>query len=158
VPRILVAAPGLWGTGDPPATPAQLATLPWLSLPLLYGDQLHLQHIASGQQEQVRIRPRMSTDSLYAARTAARAGLGAALLSGWMVTDDLASGRLCQLAPDWEAPALPVHLLYPYARLYPARLRAFIDFMKQAVPTLIGMRAAAHGKPGDIQVPADNGR
>ncbi|MBX3621630.1 MAG: LysR family transcriptional regulator [Rhizobacter sp.] len=140
VPRILVAAPGLWGDGDPPAEPAQLASLPWLSLPLLYGDELVLAQSATGRVAQVRIAPRLSTDSLYAARSAARAGLGAALLSAWLVADDLARGDLRQLASGWEAAALPVYLVYPYARLYPARLTAFADAMKEAIPTIAGMR------------------
>lgn len=140
VPRILVAAPGLWGEGPPPGEPAALVDLPWLALPLYYRDELALVQTGSGREERVRIRPRMATDSLYAARSAARAGLGAALVSAWLVADDLASGRLCRLAPDWEAPALPVSLVYPYARIYPTRLKAFADGMKQAIPGIVGMR------------------
>jgi hypothetical protein len=50
------------------------------------------------------------------------------------------------LVPGWEAAALPVHLVYPYARLYPARLRVFADTMRQAIPGLAGMRATT-GRP-----------
>ncbi|MBV8123432.1 MAG: LysR family transcriptional regulator, partial [Paucibacter sp.] len=84
--------------------------------------------------------PRMCTDNLYAARSGVRSGIGAALVSAWLVADDLASGQLCQLAPDWEASPLPVHLIYPYARIYPARLREFIAVMKRATPNIPGMR------------------
>ena len=98
-------------------------------------------HTATGEQAVVKIQPRLRTDSLYAARAAVRAGLGAALASAWLVAEDLASGRLCQLVPGWEATALSVHLVYPYARLYPARLRVFADTMRQAIPGLAGMRA-----------------
>lgn len=141
VPRILVAAPTLWGQGTPPRHPADLAALPWVELPLLYREQFTLVHTATGEQAVVKIQPRLRTDSLYAARAAVRAGLGAALASAWLVAEDLASGRLCQLVPGWEATALSVHLVYPYARLYPARLRVFADTMRQAIPGLAGMRA-----------------
>ena len=140
VPRILVAAPGLWGDGGPPSEPQQLAALPWVAMPMFYRNQLDLVQNGSNRHERVQIHPRMSTDSLYAARSAARAGVGAVLISAWLVADDLASGRLCQLAPQWEAAALPVHVVYPYARLYPARLKAFIHCMKQAIPGIAGMR------------------
>lgn len=145
VPRILVASPGLWGQGAAPRTPADLAGLPWLSLRQFYRDEFELQQLGTGRREQVRIRPRLSTDSLYAARSAVREGVGAALVSAWLVADDLASGRLCQLVPDWEATPLPVHLIYPYARLYPARLRAFADCMKRAMPGIAGMRPPGGG-------------
>lgn len=140
VPRILAAPPGLWGTGEPPRAPADLVRLPWVSLPRFYRDELVLHQIGSGRRETVSLTPRLRTDSLYAARSAARAGVGAALLSAWLVADDLATGRLCQLVPDWEASPLPVHLAYPYARIYPSRLRKFVEVMRRAMPGIPGMR------------------
>lgn len=140
VPRILVAPPGLWGAGDPPRAPADLLRLPWVSLPRFYRDELTLHQLGSGRRETVSLTPRLRTDSLYAARSAARAGVGAALLSAWLVADDLATGRLCQLVPDWEASPLPVHLAYPYARIYPSRLRKFVEVMRRAMPGIPGMR------------------
>jgi len=140
VPRILVASPALLVPGAPPRQPADLQALPWLSLPQLHPDELDLLQLGTGRRERVSLTPRFRTDSLYAARSAAREGVGAALVSAWLVADDLATGRLCQLIPDWEASPLPVHLVYPYARIYPARLRAFADFMRQALPGIAGMR------------------
>ena len=69
------------------------------------------------------------------------AGLGAGIVSAWLVTDDLAAGRLVHLAPEWSSPALPVHLLYPHAQFYPARLRAFVALMRRHLPSLTGMRS-----------------
>lgn len=140
VPRILVASPSLLGPGAPLRQPADLQTLPWLSLPQFHRDELDLLQVGTGRREQVRLNPRLMTDSLYAARSAVREGVGAALLSAWLVADDLATGRLCQLVPDWEASPLPVHLVYPYARIYPARLLAFAKVMRQALPDIAGMR------------------
>lgn len=141
VPRLLVAAPGLWGRARAPGQPPQLSRLPWISLPLFYRDELQLQRRASGETARVPIAARLRTNSLYAARSAVRAGLGAALLSSWLVADDLAAGRLVQLLPEWEAEALPVHLLHPHARIQPARLRAFIECMREAIPRVVGMQA-----------------
>jgi DNA-binding transcriptional LysR family regulator len=44
-----------------------------------------------------------------------------------------------QLTPDWQAAPLPIHLIYPPARFYPARLRRFIDVMRAAVPQTLGI-------------------
>ena len=46
------------------------------------------------------------------------------------MADDLAQGRLVHIAPRWRAAPLPVHLLYPQARFYPARLRRFLDVIR----------------------------
>jgi len=80
----------------------------------------------------------MSTDSLYALRSAALEGLGACVASAWLLTDDLAAGRLVRLLPEWEASALPVYLVYPYARFYPAKLRRFIETMRDMMPAAVG--------------------
>jgi DNA-binding transcriptional LysR family regulator len=57
-----------------------------------------------------------------------------------MVADDIAEGRLLHLLPEWHGTSLPVSLVYPYARFYPAKLRRFIDLMREAMPTIVGMR------------------
>ncbi len=42
----------------------------------------------------------------------------------------MAQGRLEILLEGSEAPPRPVSVIYPHARLLPARTRAFIDWMK----------------------------
>jgi DNA-binding transcriptional LysR family regulator len=76
------------------------------------------------------IRPRLATDSLSALRTAALDGTGACIMSSWLVADDLAEGRLVRLVPAWHARALPVWLVYPPARFYPARRRRFVEVVR----------------------------
>ena len=34
------------------------------------------------------------------------------------------------MAPRWRAAPLPVYLVYPQARFYPARLRRFLDVIR----------------------------
>lgn len=143
VPRIVVAAPGLIDARRPPVDAAALSSLPWIALRTFYRDEVQLSHAANGRSCRFPIHPRMATDSLYALRQAACAGLGAAISSSWVVAEDIESGRLVRLAPDWEAEALPVHLVYPHARFYPARLRAFVALMRTHVPALAGMRSPA---------------
>ena len=141
VPRIVVAAPALLARRLP-REPADLAALPWLSLRPYYRNEIALAHVADGRAARVAIRPRMVTDSLYAMRTAALAGVGAAIVSAWVVADDLAEGRLRHVAPQWRATPLPVYLVYPKARFYPARLRRFLDLMREAMPAAVGAPAA----------------
>jgi DNA-binding transcriptional LysR family regulator len=104
--------------------------LPWLALRPYYRGEVALTAIGSGGQVRFPIAPRMSTDSLYALRSAAVMGVGAAIGSAWLVGEDIEQGRLVHLAPQWRAAPLPVHLVYPQARFYPARLRRFLDVMR----------------------------
>jgi DNA-binding transcriptional LysR family regulator len=66
-------------------------------------------------------------------KNAALEGVGACIASRWVVADELESGRLLHLAPDWNAPALPIYLVYPHARFYPAKLSRFLDAVRKAV-------------------------
>ncbi len=140
VPRIVAAAPSVLAGAPVPSHPSELADLPWLSLRTYYRNEVTLTHSASGETHRIAIRPRMSTDSLLALRQAAVLGLGAGIASAWLLTEDLAEGRLIQLAPQWQAAPLPVHVVYPHARFYPARLRRFVEAMREAMPTVTGMR------------------
>lgn len=143
VPRIVVAAPEVLNGAPVPTAAGELAALPWLALRTFYRNEIRLTQLQTGKIERVSITPRFSTDSLYALRSAALLGLGACIGSAWVLADDLTSGRLIHLTPEWQAAALPVSLVYPYARFYPARLRCFIDIMRQAMPGVLAGAAVA---------------
>lgn len=154
VPRIVIGSPDLV-RGALPAHPEDLHDLPWLALRTYYRDEVVLtrQQESKGDKRDARavqkgrdanargnththrfpIRPRMSTDSLYAMRNAALKGLGVGIVSAWLVADDIAAGRLVHLVPEWQAEPLPVSLVYPYARFYPARTRLFIEAVRRIV-------------------------
>jgi DNA-binding transcriptional LysR family regulator len=80
------------------------------------------------------------------ARNTALTGLGVALVSSWTVKEDIQEGRLIPLLPEWQPTALPVHLVYPWSRYYPARLRRFLEMMKQVMPGIAGMRKPANAQ------------
>ena len=130
VPRIVVGAPSLVATLPPRQSLDDLARLPWLAMRPYYRTEVALTSLEGGGDARFPIVPRMSTDSLYALRTAALMGVGAAIASAWLVADDIAQGRLLHLAPQWRAAPLPVWLVYPQARFYPARLRRFLDVIR----------------------------
>ena len=140
LPRIVVAAPSLLGDGPLPNDPSALAQLPWIALNTFYRDEVVLHHAQRGETQRFAIHPRLSTDHLRALCNAALAGLGIGIASAWAVTDALNDGRLIRLAPDWSAPPLPISLVYPPARFRPARLRAFIQVMRDYLPRVPGVR------------------
>jgi DNA-binding transcriptional LysR family regulator len=134
IPRIAVAAPRHVEGKSLPLQVEDLRSMPWLALRTFYRDEVTLTRQSDGEEYRFAIRPRLSTDSLYALRNAALAGLGAGIASAWLVADDIAQGRLLHLAPDWRAAPLPVYLVYPHARYYPARLRLFLEAIRAMKP------------------------
>lgn len=140
VPRSLVASPALLARFPDIETPQQLGALPWIAVRTFYQHDITLTQIQRGDIERVAIAPRLYTDSLYVARNTALAGLGVTVVSSWTVEDSLRSGKLVSLLPDWQVAPLPVHLVYPWARYYPARLRMFLQLMREVMPGISGMR------------------
>ncbi|ROP49389.1 LysR family transcriptional regulator [Enterobacter sp. BIGb0383] len=140
VPRSLVAVPSLAASLDNPHDPQSLSALPWIAVSSFYRHQVVLTHRDGQQTATIAISPRLSTDSIYVARNSALAGLGVAIVSSWTVEEDIREGRLVELLPEWQAAPLPVHLVYPWARYYPARLRKFLELMREVMPQVSGMR------------------
>ncbi|WP_448667435.1 LysR family transcriptional regulator [Enterobacter mori] len=145
VPRSIVASPALLARFPKVSRPEDLQALPWIAISTFY--QRHVELFDSAAQPtRIAITPRLSTDSLYVARNTALTGLGVALVSSWTVKEDIQQGRLIPLLPEWQPTALPVHLVYPWSRYYPARLRRFLEMMKQVMPGIAGMRKPANAQ------------
>ncbi|REG83715.1 LysR family transcriptional regulator [Marinomonas pollencensis] len=140
VPRIVVASPALLADYPDVKTVDELARLPWVALSTFYRNKVTLKCAAQGINRDLEFTPRFVTDSLYALRNTVLSGVGVGVSSAWMVNDDLASGELVQLLPEWRADPLPVYLVYPYASYYPARLRKFFELIREVMPTLVGAR------------------
>lgn len=140
VPRSLVVAPQLLSRYPALAMPEDLSRLPWVAISTFYQHEVELQHQEDSREISFGIVPCLSTDSVYVARNTVLAGLGVAIVSSWAVTEDIAAGRLVELFPQWRASSLPVHLVYPWARYYPTRLRKFLDLMCEVMPQVAGMQ------------------
>ncbi|MEM6955192.1 MAG: LysR family transcriptional regulator [Myxococcota bacterium] len=61
-----------------------------------------------------------------------RAGLGIAVLPPFYVQDDVASGVLVPLLPDWEAGLTRLLMVWPRQRFLLPRVRAFVDFIAES--------------------------
>lgn len=77
----------------------------------------------------VRVTSRFSINNGQALRSAALAGVGIIHQPREMLDEDLASGRLVQVLPDYESPSRPMHLLFAPDRKPTPKLRSFIDFV-----------------------------
>jgi len=142
VPRIVIASPTLLARFPKIEKINDLTELPWIALSTYYRNEVTLRHETTNENVHFDIVPKMSTDSLYAARKAAEAGLGAAIISAWIVKENITDGSLVNILPQWRAKPLPVYLVYPYASYYPARLLKFMELIRKVMPVLSGTQPA----------------
>jgi DNA-binding transcriptional LysR family regulator len=79
----------------------------------------------------VPVRGRLRVDSTEAVRAAALDGLGVALVPVWHFTgDELATGRLKRLLPDYRPESHPIHAVYSSRRFLADRVRVMLDFLR----------------------------
>ena len=70
---------------------------------------------------------RLRFSSMSAVCSAALAGYGVAQLPRWLVSDDLANGRLVELLPGLAGEGLPIYAVWLKTAAMPQRLRLAID-------------------------------
>jgi DNA-binding transcriptional LysR family regulator len=128
--QVLVASPALLLQYGTPASPADVARLPALSMNWPDG-RGHLALLdAVGHDYSVQIdQPRLITDDLMVLTEAAEAGLGVAQLPVQLCHAALAAGRLVRLLPDYIIPGGILHAVFPSRRGLVPAVRAFIDFL-----------------------------
>ncbi len=64
-------------------------------------------------------------------------GLGIGMFLSYQVAPLVAAGRLKLLLADYWPPPVPVSVVYPHARLLPARTRLFVDWLRERLPRRI---------------------
>ncbi|MEZ5458543.1 MAG: LysR family transcriptional regulator [Steroidobacteraceae bacterium] len=94
----------------------------------------------------VRIHPAMSSNDGAVVRDWALAGLGVTVRSEWNVADDLASGRLRQVLPDWELPPADVVAMLAARRGRSARSQSFVTQLRTALTPPPWRRHARGGR------------
>lgn len=139
VRRLLVASPAYLARRGAPHTPDELAghdTIHTTGLPSLPEWRFR----RAGRDHVARVTPRLMVNDVDAMLYAVRAGRGLGRPLSYQVADDLASGALVRLMPDWEPDPLPVHLVVSSARYMAPKLRAFMEHAVAALGALEVLR------------------
>jgi DNA-binding transcriptional LysR family regulator len=89
-----------------------------------------------GQLRQIKVQPRLSTNTTESAVAAAAAGFGLTQQMLYKVAEPLADGRLRQVLSEFEPPALPVHVMHREGRFASRRVRAFLDLVIERLRAL----------------------
>ncbi|RPE77305.1 LysR family transcriptional regulator [Vulcaniibacterium tengchongense] len=146
--RVICAAPDYLRRRGVPRTPQELAEHDCILLVGRQGRQ-DVWRLGDGRGGEIAVRVRGRFESNYgeALRDAAVAGLGIALHSTWHACDDLRSGRLMQLLPEYPIADTGIYAVMPQRRLVPPRVRAFVDFLAERFASPPWEQHAAEAPP-----------
>jgi DNA-binding transcriptional LysR family regulator len=78
--------------------------------------------------------PRLLIDDMLSLKQAAIAGLGVVALPGYVCRDDVKSGALRRVLPDWIAGDSTLTALIPYRQGLLPSVRAFIEHLAAESP------------------------
>jgi DNA-binding transcriptional LysR family regulator len=84
-----------------------------------------------GAPASVRISGNLFSNSGETLRTAALQGVGVCLAAGFLVADDIGSGRLVRLLPEYRPLDFAMNAVYPHRHHLSAKVRSFIDLLVQ---------------------------
>ncbi len=129
--QVVVASSALLAHTGRPTLPGDLSALPCVRVSNL-PRQRSSWRFGSGRDEQlVKVDGPFLCNQVNAAVSACVDGAGFGRFLHYQVYEHLQAGRLEQVLASHEVPASPVSLVYPSARLVPARLRRLIDWLRE---------------------------
>jgi len=76
---------------------------------------------------------RFASNNFGAVMCATLASTGIALITDFMIGDELAKGKLVRVLPEWSTRPTEVHAVYPAREKLPPRLSLFIDHLGHAL-------------------------
>ena len=128
--RVVVASPALLETCAPLTHPEQLAALPCVRFRGLTAGS-SWQFRVHGRHHTVTVNGPLVCNHAPTSVEACVAGLGFGTFLAYQIEPWVRDGRLQVVLSEYEYPPLPVSLIYADPRLPSARLRVFVDWMKQ---------------------------
>jgi DNA-binding transcriptional LysR family regulator len=127
--RVLAASPAYLARHGCPEHPEQLVRHSCLGLSYWRHSNRWQLVGPAGATCEVTVQGRFTANQGNALCTAALSGIGIVLQPEVVLADDLASGRLLPVLPDWSLTPSPMHLIYAQDHRPSAKLRSAIDFL-----------------------------
>jgi DNA-binding transcriptional LysR family regulator len=129
VRRVVVATPALLRRAGVPRHPRELQAMNCIRVASARTGWGDFQE--NGRVFQVPVSGNLEFNHVWPAVQACAEGVGFGMFFSYQVEPLLARRQLRVVLEDFELPPRPISLVYPHARLLPARTRAFIDFARQ---------------------------
>lgn len=125
----LYAAPAYLAKAGTPARPDELERHDCLRV-LLPGSARHWALHSGAEKSVVHAEGRFEVNNLSMLRQLTLAGCGVGAFDAVVADEEIRSGRLLRVLPEWSLAPLAIHALTPDRRL-PARVRDWIDFVAE---------------------------
>jgi DNA-binding transcriptional LysR family regulator len=132
-PWVLVASPAYLREHPAPRSPTDIAAHACLVYSSVQGDDRWSLATPSGEEVSVAVRGPLRSNNLSAVLSAARAGLGLAVLPWYVARESVADGAVVPVLTDHVLPAQAVHAVFPSPKLVPPKVTSFIAFAQQAL-------------------------
>jgi DNA-binding transcriptional LysR family regulator len=147
--RLTVAAPSYLARRGTPQHPRDLAGHDCIRGAIISASPWTYQ--LDGKRLSVPVTGSLGVNQALAALQACVAGLAVGCFFAYQIAPELASGALRVLLARFEPPAEPVQLVYPEARLLPARTRAFVELMREHLERERGVWELSPAKPARLR-------
>jgi DNA-binding transcriptional LysR family regulator len=144
--RVLVASPAYLAGRPPIRAPRDLLAHDCLAY-WMGPEDVVWRFLSDAGLEELRIAARFSANNGEVLRQMALAGHGIALLDDYTVRQEMRQGRLARLLPGLRVTntgfELGIYAVFRQASLLPAKTRAFLDFLVEALPAAVEGREVA---------------
>lgn len=129
--QCLVASPALVERMGMPKRPEDLSDWPSLSRAVPQESHVWVLENRDGDSVTVPHTPRYITTDMPALKSAALAGVGVVQLPILMLPEELASGSLVSVLPNWRPRREVIHIVFPSRRGMLPSVRALIDYLAE---------------------------
>jgi DNA-binding transcriptional LysR family regulator len=133
VGRVVCASPKYLARAGTPKTPPELRAHACIRFAGL-GATHEWTFREGGRKLSVPVRGPLAGNQADALVEACAGGLGIGMFLSYQVAPLVAAGRLKLLLADYWPPPVPVSVVYPHAKLLPARTRLFVDWLRERLP------------------------
>ena len=100
-----------------------------------------------GTARTVRVDGNLQSNSSEVMRTSLLAQMGVGYSPAWLIEEELASGQLQRLLPDWEPVPEPIHLVSPQGRRHSAKVKAFAEHVTRCMAVAPPPARSAQNEP-----------
>jgi LysR family transcriptional regulator, transcriptional activator for dmlA len=135
-PRVLCAAPSYLATHGVPQVPSDLANHKCLRFSRRHRIMDLWTFVKGDEEHSVKVCGSLSGANGDVIHDWALAGEGLSLEARWDVADDLASGRLVEVLPDYRTSDLDLYAVFAPAKTIIPRIRLFVDYVVQEIGLL----------------------
>ena len=126
VRRVVVASPHYLKNHGIPQHPRELMKFDTVQV-----GQQPWSFMDNGKLSNITPMSKLEFNQIAPAIDACVADVGLGMFMSYQIIDQVQHSRLQIVLEDYEKPPRPINILYPHARLIPARTRVFIEWIKQ---------------------------